>query len=89
MPSWHREHSLASLPFRWKIFFLWTFGCLFLKPDNFVKLFVTGVKEAIEVLKNYLGNERKGMSYSYIIIYRNSKNDIKNNCNINFVIIIE
>ena len=36
------------------------------------------------VLKNYLGDEKKGMSYGCIIIYHNGKNDNNdnNNCKI-------
>ena len=47
------------------------------------KLYFADVGEAIEVLKNYLGDDKKGMSYSSIIIYDNSKIDNNNNCKIN------
>ena len=46
------------------------------------KLYFADVREAIEVLKNYLGDDKRGMSFSCIIIYDNRKNDNNNNCKI-------
>ena len=46
------------------------------------KLYFADVREAIEVLNNYLGDDKKGMFYRCIVIYYNSKIDNNNNCKI-------
>ena len=45
------------------------FACLVLNLTIPFKLYVADAIEAIEVLKNYLGKNKKGMSYIYIYIY--------------------
>ena len=51
------------------IFSLEESTCLILKLTIPFKLYVADATEAIEVLKNYLGENKKGMSYIYICIY--------------------
>ena len=41
-------------------------------------MYFSDTREAIEVVKNYLDDDKKGMSCSCIIVYDNSKN-VKNN----------
>ena len=51
------------------------FDCFFLKPNNFsLKMHFLDTREAIEVVKNYLDDDKKGMSCSCITVYDNSKN---------------
>ena len=45
------------------------FACLVLNLTIPLKLYVADAIEAIEVLKNYLGKNKKGMSYIYNIFF--------------------
>ena len=45
------------------------FSCLVLNLTIPFKLYVADATEAIAVLKNYLGEDKKGMSYKYVYIY--------------------
>ena len=56
---------------------------LFLKPDNSFKLYFADVRGAIEVPKNYLGDDKKGVSHGCIIIYHKNNNHDDNNDNNN------
>ena len=45
----------------------------------FFQLYFSDTIEAIGVVKNYLDDDKNGMSCSCIIVYDNSKNDNNNN----------
>ena len=59
------------------------FACLVLNLTIPFKLYDADAIEAIEILKNYLGEDKKGMSYSCIIVFDKSKTDNNNNFNNN------
>ena len=79
------ESRIFSSPFLLQeLFFpMEEFVCLLLNLTIPFKLYFADDREAIEVLKNYIGDDKKGMPYSGIIIYNNSKIDNNNNCKIN------
>ena len=88
---WRADRALKaeffSSPFLLQELFFATeeFACLVLNLTIPFKLYVADATEAIEVLKNYLGANKKGMSYAFFIFYLllMIDNNNNNNCKIN------